>query len=100
MLVKVKDEFTFFAPEAFTPDNDGYNEEFRVFGNGINNDKFILQIYDRWGFLIFESSDINDGWTGISDKELTQIGSYKWICIYDDDYGITHEESGTVYLIK
>ena len=33
-LVKITEEFTFFAPEAFTPDYDSKNETFKVFGNG------------------------------------------------------------------
>ena len=101
-LIIVKEEFTFYAPEAFTPDFDGKNEEFKVFGNGIDNNNFLLQVYDRWGMPIFESSDINTGWNGKvnGSNKVAQVASYQWICVYKDINGISHEKSGNVSLIR
>lgn len=102
ILVKVKNEFTFYAPDAFTPDFDGKNETFTVFGNGIDNDNFLLQVYNRWGMLIFESTDINIGWDGKvnGSHKVAPVASYQWICVYKDINGIQHEKSGDVSLIR
>jgi gliding motility-associated-like protein len=100
--VKIKDEFTFYAPTAFSPDNDGINDYFKVFGNGIDNNNFKLLIYDRWGEPIFESDDINQGWDGIAKQgnDIVQTGSYTWTCIFKDDNGVLHEEAGSVTVIR
>ncbi len=102
MSVKIKEEFTFYAPDAFTPDFDGKNEIFRVFGNGIDDKNFSLQVYDRWGMPIFESTNINIGWDGKvnGSNKVAQVGSYQWLCVYKDINGIQHEKSGEVNLIR
>ncbi|MFH2142833.1 MAG: PKD domain-containing protein [Bacteroidota bacterium] len=100
--VIIKDEFTFYGPTAFSPDYDGINDIFYVFGNGIDNNNFKLIIYDRWGEPIFESDDIKRGWDGRAKggNDIVQIGSYAWLCIYNDLNGITHEKSGSVTIVR
>lgn len=51
-----------YIPNAFTPNNDGLNDVFRVYGNGIV--KFSIQIFNRWGEVVYESDDINAVWDG------------------------------------
>lgn len=58
----VKGETTFYIPNAFSPNNDGYNEFFTGYGIGITHADF--KVFDRWGKLMFESSDLNKGWDG------------------------------------
>ncbi|MFH2094335.1 MAG: PKD domain-containing protein, partial [Bacteroidota bacterium] len=60
----VKDEFTFFAPNAFSPDGDNANDEFGIFYHGIDPNDFKLVIYDRWGEIIFETNDPDTKWDG------------------------------------
>lgn len=55
-------EMSLFIPNAFTPDNDGLNDVFKAYGEYIAN--FEMQIFDRWGVLIFETNDIEKGWNG------------------------------------
>ena len=52
----ILNEYTFFAPTAFTPDNDGLNDYFYILGNGIDPDSFKMIIFDRWGEKIFETN--------------------------------------------
>ncbi|MFH2096087.1 MAG: PKD domain-containing protein, partial [Bacteroidota bacterium] len=97
----VKDEFTFYAPTAFSPDFDGTNDYFVVKGNGIDNSNFKLYIYDRWGEIIFESDDLYDGWDGrVKGGALAKNGTYTWLCIYFDLYGTEHQEAGAVTVIR
>lgn len=49
-------------PNSFTPNGDGLNDVFAVFTNDLKN--FELQIFNRWGDLVFETRDPNQAWTG------------------------------------
>ncbi|MBL4651301.1 MAG: gliding motility-associated C-terminal domain-containing protein, partial [Flavobacteriales bacterium] len=60
----VKPDFAIYAPNAFTPDDDGTNDGFKLFGVGVDEDNFELSIYDRWGELIFYTQDFNAVWDG------------------------------------
>lgn len=51
-----------WAPNAFTPNGDGDNDVFKIKGYGVK--EFNMLIFDRWGELLYESTDINDGWDG------------------------------------
>ena len=53
---------TLFVPNTFTPDNDGINDVWRVYGQNIVG--YRLQIFSRYGDVIFESDDISKVWTG------------------------------------
>lgn len=63
-----------YIPDAFSPNGDGMNDSFFVF---INEPKtFNLLIYDRWGALIFSSSDYQVGWDGKYNGKLLPSGIY------------------------
>lgn len=51
-----------YVPNAFTPNNDGINDVFRVNGNGIM--RYNIKIFNRWGEKVFESDDIDEVWDG------------------------------------
>ncbi len=55
-------DFTFYVPNAFTPNHDDINEIFLAYGTYIK--EFHIMIFDRWGNLIFESNDLLKGWNG------------------------------------
>ena len=99
--ITVKGNFTFYAPTAFSPDDDGVNDYFYVQGTGINLNTFHLYVYDRWGEVVFETDDIYDYWDGrIKDNKYGTNGSYTWYAIFKDLNGLGHEESGTVTIIR
>jgi gliding motility-associated-like protein len=65
----------YYVPSAFTPNNDGHNEVFKVVGNDIK--KFYLVIFDRWGAEIYNSKNIDEGWNGLtSDEQPLPEGVY------------------------
>ena len=75
--VQIKPEFTFFVPDAFTPDGDGLNDIFLPLGKRILS--FEMQVFDRWGGLIFQSSSIDLGWNGEkSNGEKLNEGIYMY----------------------
>jgi gliding motility-associated-like protein len=62
---------TIYIPNAFTPNNDGFNNEFKVYAENIRT--FDMKIFNRWGELLFEAKDINQGWDGtFIDKPVPQ----------------------------
>ena len=60
--VSVNPEYTIFIPSAFTPDGDGVNDIFTAKGNAVES--FEMQVYDRWGGIVFVSNSIDYGWDG------------------------------------
>lgn len=60
----VKEPFSVYIPNSFSPNNDGTNDVFRVEGNAIDPNSYHLMIFDRWGEKVFESNDMNKVWVG------------------------------------
>jgi len=59
------EELIYFIPNTFTPDGNQYNESFKPqFTSGFEPLEYKLQIYNRWGELIFESNNPAYGWDG------------------------------------
>ncbi|MEZ4738653.1 MAG: CotH kinase family protein [Flavobacteriales bacterium] len=69
-------EYTFYAPNAFTPNGDGINDVFHPMGQVIDLETFEFQVFDRWGGLIFETDDPNKGWDGTAGGTLLPDGVY------------------------
>jgi gliding motility-associated-like protein len=99
--VVIEPDFSFYAPNAFTPNEDNHNDMFFVFGEGIDNSTFEMLIFDRWGNLIFVSKDINKGWDGTRNGgPLSQIDTYVWQVRFKDETGDQHKYAGHVNLIR
>jgi len=99
--VIVDPEFTFFIPNAFTPNGDGKNDFF--FGTGIGITSYQIWIFDRWGNLIFTADDINHGWDGTvqgKSGQICQEDVYVWKVALTDVFDKKHKYIGHVSLIK
>lgn len=100
--VVIKPDYVLYVPNAFTPNDDGLNDGFRAIGVGII--EFKLQIFDRWGALIFETNDINTPWDGSvngkGDYESTKQEVYVWKAEVKDVRNETHDLMGHVTLLK
>ena len=101
-IIDIKPAFTIYIPNAFTPNSDGINDGFRASGIGIK--EFNMQIYDRWGNLIFESDDINKAWDGSvngkGDYENAKQDVYVWKATVKDVLLKNHDLIGHVSLVK
>lgn len=88
----------FGIPNAFTPNGDDINEVFRVYSIGIN--EFELLIFNRWGQLIYQSKDINEGWDGTYKGNQCQQDVYVYKLIYRG-LGLSQQQQvGRVSLIR
>lgn len=71
-----------FVPNAFTPNFDGENDVFLPISMGL--DDYQLQIYDRWGEMLFETTKIEQGWPGTYKNQRCPPGVYVWHIRYND----------------
>lgn len=89
----------FFIPNAFTPNYDGKNDLFKplIFGR-LRSYQFT--IYNRFGQVVFHTTDINQGWDGNIAGNIQNQGSYAWTCTFqlDDEKAVV--KKGTVTLIR
>lgn len=89
-----------YYPTAFTPDHQGpvENETFRVFGQYVT--KFEMQIFNRWGEMMYVTDDIEKGWDGtFRGKEMPE-GTYAFKAKLTDNLDRTFERSGSFFLIR
>ncbi len=88
-----------FLPNAFTPNADGLNDEFTIINPPANLESFKMNIYNRWGQLLFENKDITAGWDGMYKGGDAPAGVY----VYKIEYSIgiyNFEETGTLMLVR
>jgi len=71
-----------WVPNAFTPNGDGVNDVFRVLGNVGRLESFRLRIFNRWGQLLFETSDRRKGWDGRQQSGEVPLGVYVYMLEY------------------
>jgi gliding motility-associated-like protein len=92
--------YKLYLPTAFTPNNDGYNDRFRVYGEEVS--EISILIYNRWGQLMYTSYDMENGWDGkIRLKEEPAPGGvyvYKIKAVHKDGLNTNYE--GIVTLLR
>lgn len=98
--VKIIKNPNLFYPTAFTPDHQGptENEVFRVFGQYVQ--EFEMKIFNRWGELLYTTSNLNDSWDGTFKGNPMPEGTYAFIATITDDIGRTFHRSGSVVLLR
>lgn len=80
---KLEDKpFFFYVPTGFTPNGDGINDNFRAATDFIQIKLFSLKIFDRWGQLIFNTTDAEKGWDGRINGNRISNGIYLWEMVY------------------
>jgi len=90
-----------FVADAFSPNYDGTNDMFNVYGIHIGT--FKLLIFNRWGEVIFESKDKDYFWNGIYKDDIMPIGVYPWVITYEGDSPEFHgpyKLEGSVTIVK
>ncbi len=93
--------YSLYLPNAFTPNGDGNNDTFYPQGEGLVESKFEFYIFNRWGELIFESTEFNKEWDGTHLSEGAPVGQYVWKVVTKDLYtNEKHTYHGHVTLIR
>ncbi len=89
-----------YLPNAFTPDGNSKNDIFKV-GYGDNIVEFQMQIFNRYGQLVFKTNDKNKGWDGKLNGKTQQAGTYAWLIRYKiTTSSFWQDMQGTVILLR
>lgn len=97
-VVKVKAPQSFYAPNVFTPNGDGVNDYFLTPHVAIG--EFVMYIYDRWGTMVFQTDDIDEGWDGTFRGNYVQQDVYIWKVVLKDYGGEDQSFEGHVTVLK
>lgn len=98
VYVEVTTNYNIYIPNIFTPNEDGLNDVFIVYGTGLT--KFEMVVFDRWGEKLFVSNDQLKGWDGSYKGKLSKNDVYPYLIHYTSLDGKKHTKSGHVTLLK
>lgn len=103
-IIEVKNDFTVFIPNSFTPNYDGLNDVFMpVFSlYGLDAKTYQMEIFDRWGHELYRTNDVGKGWDGsLQNKgdETLKEGTYIFKIKYKDLEGKLYEKTGFLSLL-
>jgi gliding motility-associated-like protein len=93
-------EFQVHVPNAFSPNGDGINDQWRVRGLGI--ERYHFTIYNRWGGEVYtgEGSDGRPQWNGRHEGQEVPAGTYVYTLTVRDPLGRRHFYEGTLRVIR
>jgi gliding motility-associated-like protein len=97
-VVEVIRDFYLEAPSAFSPNGDSNNDSFRFEYKNIRN--FELNIFNRWGKIVFTSKDINSGWDGNVNGHPQNTDTYVYSVRAETIHGYSFEKKGEFLLLK
>ncbi|RZM22240.1 MAG: T9SS type B sorting domain-containing protein, partial [Pedobacter sp.] len=87
-----------FIPNTFTPNGDGKNDVFKVFGTGI--EMVELLIYSQWGELIYKSKQQDPIWDGTFRGVMQPVGVYVYKCVIRFKDGEEMTKNGAINLLR
>ncbi len=82
--INVVVDYSFVIPNAFTPNGDGLNDVFQI-DNLEKLDAFRLQIFNRWGTLLYEQKGLSDFWDGTYNGNPVPVATYYYVFEYEMD---------------
>ena len=88
-----------YVPNAFTPNDDGTNDLFRPILVGLTSLNY-FRIYNRYGELLFETTNINKGWDGTFKGKKQAMANYIWTLSAKDTSGKMKEIKGNILLLR
>ena len=100
LIILIEEGFSFYAPNAFTPTQDGLNETWLPKGIGIDEKDYDLYIYNRWGELVWQTSVWGTGWDGKVKGQLAPDGIYVWKAEVKLSDGSWRHYTGHITLVK
>jgi gliding motility-associated-like protein len=93
-------DYSIYVPNAFTPNGDGTNDYFRIYGK-LNSLSYLeIQIFDRWGELVFRSNDLNFAWDGTFRGAMETPAIFIWQLNLTFINGHSEYKKGSLTLIR
>jgi gliding motility-associated-like protein len=90
---------SFYVPSGFSPNNDGRNDVFRPILLGMRSLNY-FQVYNRWGQLVFQTTQQGKGWDGRLKGNPQDPGTYVWMAQGETYTGQVITQKGSVVLIR
>jgi gliding motility-associated-like protein len=97
LCIDISRDFNAYIPNTFTPNNDGLNDEFKIYGENLS--KFSLTVYNRWGQQLYYSEDPDKGWDGTFKHHLCKEDVYLYKVVYTGLDGKKYERLGSIQLL-
>ncbi len=96
--------YSVYFPNVFSPNEDGRNDRFMVYGGGDLVEIRNLTIFDRWGGVIHSEDDLflndSEGWDGRHQGRIVNVGVYGYIATLAMNDGLERSLKGTVLLLR
>jgi len=101
-VIDVRPEVRYYIPNAFTPNNDGLNDEYVGAGLMEGASDFKLTIWNRWGELVFETNDPFEGWNGRKHNTGKEVpsGVYMVLATFNGPRGEPFEIKGMATVVR
>lgn len=90
----------FYAPNAFSPNEDGINDQFKPVTLGV--EKYELKIYNRTGEMVFSTTDPNEGWNGsaFGGDHYLKSDTFVYTARVTDTRGFNYDYQGHVSIVR
>jgi gliding motility-associated-like protein len=91
-----------FVPSAFTPNSDGLNDILRPISYGSPGELKLVsfKVFNRWGQLVYMTTELNEGWNGMLNGKKQSIGTFAWVLQYTIHQGNLVSKKGTTTLLE
>ena len=98
--IRIDEDFFIYVPNSFTPNGDGINESFQIYGIGFKD--FEMTIFNRWGEEVFHTANTKQSWDGsyFSKNKLCENDVYEYIIKVHDVANREHVVVGRINLIR
>jgi gliding motility-associated-like protein len=99
----IRNIFQYYLPNTFTPNNDGLNDVIMMVGSDIDENRFRLEVFNRWGDVVFSTTNPETAWTGNTHNGAYYCpeGVYNWnAVVISKTTGERFEIQGHVNLIR
>ena len=91
-------EVAIYFPSVFSPNRDGINDEILPLGKGFEIE--IMRVYDRWGTMVFETSELQHSWDGYFRGKALDPGIYFYTLRYRNEKSLRIENVQGDFLLK
>lgn len=98
--IHVSDYWTIYVPTAFTPTGDNQNDDFRPIHHNLSLKGYNFKIFDRWGELVFETTDPFKGWDGsVKGTKVKTTTLFTWTLVFRDLNNLLRKMNGNVTIV-